>query len=705
MPRSEHTLLIKGDFKDFETKFKGLSDKLEAFSRKELGVNLKTESLDIFKTKSTEVIGNLKTMQQATKKAIDELAASLKTAKSPQEIDKLNKHLIVTKRFARQIGKEIQTWEVAEKGKQFSGMLQKMTSGMGGIARLGAGGGMGGGAGMGLLTKLGVAGAIAAIPLALYAGASMLGGPRRGIAGQNMQIMGLGGPTSRRGLEGLREAGIGQGFGAQETLAAAAQGLRTMGPELGRAGTMGRFAQFARGTGMELGETMQIGGAFRQQGLRGQQIARQMEEIYARATAQGFDKSRALNFLQMTAQATSAMAQSGSANIAGTTGIVEALARKSGFFKETPARGFAALTGMTAAFTASSGPNQMLALRALKRMPGAGSKSMADLLWRQRFGFGEAVPGEKGRTAVGLGNQFLRTITEAGAGGMSLEQIRSANPEEREQRTRMGAIRMQETLGVSMSLADQLVRAMVKNPEAQESKDLQQKIKDEMEKNKKTTGDIVESIDGQVKVQEAMLEELKLDLGDAMVPLTVMINKGIWTMVKLLGKLPFMGEIGAVAQEAEDKMTQMTLATARRKLEKDQALTVEEAETLGETGAGEFQQAWRKTQKARVGALATHEWHARGRGRELTKEERTAASKEYEAAKANLATVFEKVTAPLREGIADIINNNKELSESQKETISTLREQIRQIKAALPKGGMDARNPAFNIDRPAGNNG
>jgi len=510
MPRTEHTLLIKGDFKDFQTKFDGLTSQLDAFSKKELGVNLKTDSLDFFKKSSKETLEELKRMQKITGDVIDELVDKIKNAKTPEEFARLNQQLVRTKRLAGQVGKEIANWE--KPGRNVAGMLRGLAGSMGG----------GGGAGMGILSKLGIVGAALAVPLAAFGGAYAMGAPRRAIAPQNLAMMGMGGPRTRGGLEAVREQGLQFGFGPQQTIQQQMMGMRAMGEGFRAA----PFQRLGRMTGFSPEDLMGVGGGFRQAGMQAFQIPQAVEDMYVRAIAEGFDQARAIDFLKAISDHTATLAAAGGVSPKAIADILGDFMAGSDFFTQNAQRGLTAMAGISQAMS-GTGPMSAVQFRSLARlMPEA---TMTDLLYAQQFRLeelGEQRPGDLPGAQEVL-SSFLdalsTTVTGKTLQGASEEDIRRLVPVFRKQ------------FGFSATLAEEVIRAKAV-PGGKLDEETQRKIKIEQKNANAKLGDVMGSIDAQTEIQKARLSELVLDIGDGLVPMTAQIQKGVWGIFDLLAK-------------------------------------------------------------------------------------------------------------------------------------------------------------------------
>lgn len=532
MPTTKHTIIVDAKIDGFKTKFEQLTSKLDEFSKKEYGAAFDAKKLNTFQTQAKGVIEKLKDFRTKTDESV---GATLRRT-----------------------------------GQQIAAGVQQVGGAVAGAA---GGGGAGGMAGLaGLAAKLGAAGAVAGIPLALYGAASMAGAPRRGIAGQNLQIMGLGGPRSLGGLEGLRQQGMGYGYGARETLQQQTTGMRAMG----RGFQARPFQRMARMMGLSPEELIGVGGGLRQAGIGAGQIPRAIEDMYTRAVAHGFDQSRAFDYMRAVSEHTAQLATTGGVSFKSITGIMEGFMKGSPFFRQNAQRGLTAMAGISQAMT-GQGPIASVAIRALSGlMPNA---SVRDLLYAQQFGLEElSTRARRSRGMPSAGRQmtaFMNTVSQM-VTGRGIHELRGD-----ENSIRMLVPVMRQQFGFRASMAEEIVRAMSKGGTYDIGK-VNKLISEEQKRANVQLADIQASMDMSTEVQKAKLTELTMDIGDVLVPLVQSINDAIWKVVDWFATLIPGAKLTPEEQARRMRAVEAPLESYRSRIEKGFELSsYEQKEYLG----------------------------------------------------------------------------------------------------------------------------
>jgi len=440
--------------------------------------------------------------------------------------------------------RKLTTKELEQQRKHFKAgnALQRRGARMrmqGGGIRSGIGGaiqGLGG-----IASKMGPLGMVAGLGMAAYAGARAITAPRRELAEQNLQFMGLNrgdrGVIGGGDLRRLRESGISQGFRPQEQMQAANLLQRNVGDVGRNAQVMTQFAQARRTTGLGAEDLAGVMGGFRAAATTagGAQLAGQggtldkTMKLYKQAMISALDSSGTIKFMQKTAEMTESMANEGTADVKAIQDTLTQLSLSSTFFAANVNRGAVAMKGGEAFFTSPEGTG--LALRALRNIPNKKLRakfekmSAPELLLQIQRGF---------TREGGLGSEGLNAITKElafAATGVKTAEAFTGKPDVRA----AAELSIQQKFGFNdPALAKELLNAALKNTDL--SKEQKDKLENLTQTEKQKLENIKGSLDMGIKRNEANFHTLIMAVGEKVAgPLTRMEGWVIGAAKKMLG--------------------------------------------------------------------------------------------------------------------------------------------------------------------------
>jgi hypothetical protein len=475
---------------DFEGLKKWKTGNIEAYKAAHSGLEKSQKQVkDILNT--TKMIGKAggqvgKDLQEGLKRAKEESEKHLKVMR---DIEASAKN---ANRFQR-LGAEFAY--KASKGGRFSGVESRMGTAfeaVGGLANMTGGP-------WGKFAMMAGGAAISA-----YQGASMLAAPRRALAGQNLDMMGLAGRRiSDQELAAMRGAGVGYGFMPEETMSSAI-GLQRQAGNVS-ASALTRFSKLRRQTGLGSEELTGIasalrGGAISKEGVGLEQNLDKAGKMYAEAVKAGLDKSGALRYLSTMTGILEENAENGDLNQSTLSKIALSLTEGSEYFKANPSRALMVAQGADASFQNSA--NAGLAMRTMRSLETQGGPM--ELLLKQKmglFGKGFSLGGQEfGSIKAGGLSQYVKEIAKAS--GVDMSKGLQGQSRERLSTATLGVAGQ---LGIKPMMAAKLMEATQKGPISDK---LLQEIQDST----------LDSTDLLIKKNEAGFQNVVMTLGDSIAP-------------------------------------------------------------------------------------------------------------------------------------------------------------------------------------------
>jgi len=520
-------IIIDADLRGAEKSFSKFSKTItKMFGGKGIDFKINTKAMADFKKFSLDTVNSLKKELAGYERELERIN------EIKRKTGKLDEKEFINRRKIHRLMKETR----GDLGKQRSNFQAGNFFQRAGASATGAGHGVVGGV-LGRIGNaariMGPAGMALGGAVGAYMGARAIGAPRRQLAGANLTFRGLSRQAlSEDQMEGLRESGVQYGFGPQETMQSAAM-LQRLGGDVDR-GSLSEFGRQRRVTGLDPETLTSITGAFRAAAIDEKGAAlggesgtqKRLMELYKTAMVSALDSSGAIKFMQQSAQMTEQIANEGSADINAIQGTLTALAQADEFYKANVGRSIAAFKGAEGFFRSKEGTG--LAIRA---MTGAGmSGGPAELLFKQQLGFTQGDISIGGDTFKGMGGKGLSAITKE----LAFETTGETNLEgmNRDQKA-MAALTLQQQFGISASNAGRLLEAGMTGKLEEMSPDQLKKLlqsEDDERHNKEMS--IWNSMDHEIKENEARLEELITDIGDPLVKHMSSMEDGIWRLVE-----------------------------------------------------------------------------------------------------------------------------------------------------------------------------
>jgi len=397
---------------------------------------------------------------------------------------------------------------------------------------------------------------VAGAGLAAYGAARAITAPRRELAEQNLQFMGLNQGTINAGQLGdLRRSGRAQGFNAQQQMAAANLLQRNVGDVGGNAQLLTQFAGLRRTTGLGAEDIAGITGGFRaaatdREGAGLQQNLDKTQKLFRQAMISALDASGTVKFMQKISEMTTSMAEEGTADVGAIADTLTQLSLSSGFFAANTGRGMTALKGGENFFRSAAGTG--LAMRALRNIGGVGEgqdrvdftkMSAPELLLQQQRGFTrEGGLGEKGLRAI------TKELTFAATGIDSSAAFKTATPAEKA----TAALTVQQQLGFNdPKLAEELLDATFKGKEL--TKEQKESFAKATETERQKLSNISNSMDLNMRQNDANFHELIQVVGEKVAgPLVSMEGHVIRIAEKIAGVSPGAKSVGELRIDRQD---------------------------------------------------------------------------------------------------------------------------------------------------------
>ncbi len=466
---ANNTIKIDGDFTSITKGFANVLKQVNELGKKTFGLNVDDKQLRKAQQLQKDII-------VSTQKEIQRLGILMSSTFDDRRV----------KKFRDQIK------ELKNDLRDAHGTLSDLSGGRGGGIE--GGGGRGGGAFGGFAGKAAIAGAAYQT---IKGAIGMIIGPAMQAATSRLQLRGLG--ASGRQIQLAEQSGVYTGYSVEETHQQAGQMMRATGGM----GQLGKTQMFSRAIGANPAEIIGMMGQMRGAGLSDKDSLRVLKETFSDAVASGFDHARAVDVLSMIASNTAAMAQQGDVNVEGMKSGISMLMQSSSFFKENPQRAMGALGGLNQMMT-GSGPAFSMAFRAISEMPQYKNTSFINRMYETKKGiFKGATPEDTIQKTQAMITQLAqgytgKTIKPGGGTGQLTEEEKQ-----------MFGLRMAGETGMPQEANKALLEAVLTNKGILDAVKGTKTIDEQFQNDALK---VLDSSDGHLKVMEATLNKLQIDV-------------------------------------------------------------------------------------------------------------------------------------------------------------------------------------------------
>lgn len=515
-------ITFDGDFKPLMTGFSKIGKEIKKLGDQKIGINIDDKELKNFRKFSAETFKELQKEVTIYTGALRHLAKIEKEGKQTG-IKLTKRQRTEQKLFNDQLKTTNKQLKTQVEHFKAGNMFQRTG------ARLSAGGGVGGRAMGGIMSGLGKAAPFIGGGLAAFGAARAISAPRRALAEQNLQFMGLNrGAISGGQLQGLRRSGLSQGFNAQQQMESANLLQRNVGDVGGNPQALSSFARLRRTTGMGAEDLAGMAGGFRAAattpgGAGLQQNIDKTQKMFRQAMISALDSSGTIKFMQKIAEMTESMAETGTADVNAIADTLTNLSLSREFFMANVSRGTTALAGGEGFFKSAGGTG--LAMRAMRAQGVGGDMSAPELLLQQQRGFTREGGLEGGLEAI------TREVAFATTGIRNREEFEQASPKRRA----AAALSVQQSFGLDdPRTAEELLKASFGIIDL--TKEQKEEINKASETEKQKLASIDDSLDLGMRQNAANFHELIQTVGEKVAgPLTRMEGWVIGAAKKFLG--------------------------------------------------------------------------------------------------------------------------------------------------------------------------